>query len=58
MKVDKVLSQDTLDAIHKRLGVGGFKIPDGDEQARCLIQHREDHVFIWNTKGRYKYKAE
>ena len=51
MKVETVLGQDLLDAIHKRLGVGGFRATDDDEHARSLIQHREDSVWIWNNKG-------
>ena len=51
MKVDTVFGQDLLDAIHKRLGVGGFRATDDDEHARSLIQHREDSVWIWNNKG-------
>ena len=49
MKTETVLSSEALETIHKRLGPGGA-ISAG-EASLSLIEHREDHVWIWNEKG-------
>ena len=49
MKTETVLSSEALETIHKKLGPGGA-ISAG-EASLSLIEHREDHVWIWNEKG-------
>ena len=58
MKVDTILSSSVLTKIHKELGEGGLRLAPGDEETRSLVQHREDHVWIWNTKGRIDIGSE
>ena len=51
MKIETLLSSDALDSLHKKLGGGGGRLTSDDQQTKSLIQHREDHVWIWSTQG-------
>jgi len=50
MKTETVLSSEALETIHKRLGTGGSL--SSAEASLSLIDHREDHVWIWNETDR------
>ena len=49
--VKTLISRSVLDIVHKKLGPGDVVVTK-DDQSCSLIRHREDHVWIWNAKGK------